>query len=720
MRLMKNIGKITCCLLFALVNLFPAVAQQLSIDLTKMSGDKRGIVETEFNNTVPDSLGVLRCYQLNLPNYIKAVYYAQDSFYDYWQVNGNRVLPWIFTPATLKDVFTQPAYGVDDQKNPAFKNVGFKDRTRYVTKSGCFMQLLLADGNVLAVLPLANSETISDIFVTEEGKLTLRVANYGTESVSAKVPILAWGLGCNTNEASYTLFSNLLTHDMYKETMRLRYQKDYPEMFKYLGWCTWEQYKKSINSELLLGEIAKLKRVNLPIRYAIIDDGHLALRSVGNLKNQLTSFAPNEKFPQGFAPLLSLREPNGLKWMGLWQNFNGYWGGFSPVNDYDDDIKQCLRTIEKTGYTLPRVDETSISKVYQAFLGKSATDGFDFLKVDWQAANLYMQRFGENAAKGAFLTSRTVDNIANRYFSNGLINCMAMNNVVLQNTYYANITRTSIDYKLNNMFMAKEHLLQSYHNALYMCPTVWGDHDMFHSSDKVCGDVMALSKAVSGGPVYLSDAPEHISVAKVMPLCYNDGLIIRPLAPATVMPRSVFTSPLVERVPYYVSAPLANGAAAIVAYNLCVDSVMVSGSVNAADYAMTGTLIQPYSGEWKQPKEGLFLYDYKAHTGYALGKKSHNFQISGFDDRLFFLIPVYKGWAIIGRTDKYLSPGTVSDIKYKENSIELTLPENGTFDFWLKKGTPYAENITFTALGNGIWRANVKNVSNNRITIFKK
>lgn len=717
---MKNIKRIACYLLIASANIFLTAAQQYTIDLNKKFNGKEGIIETEFNDDTPDSVGVLRYYQLNLPDYDKAVYYAQDTYYDYWQVNGNRVLPWIFTPNTIKDLFIKPAYGVDDQKKLAYKNAGFKNRTRYVSRSGCFMLIALKDGNILALLPLANHNTISDLYVTDEGKLILRVANYGTQSVSGKVPVLAWGFGSNTNEASYSLFNKLLEHDEYKKTMRLRYQKDYPEMFKYLGWCTWEQYKKEIDSELLKNEITKLKAINLPIRYAIIDDGHLSAHSAKNIKNQLASFSPNDKFPQGFSPLLSLRDPNGLKWMGLWQNFNGYWGGFSSVNDFGSEINHCLQTIEKTGYTMPRINSDCISKVYHAFLGKSASDGFDFLKVDWQAANLYMQRYSENAAKGAFLASRTVDDIAHRYFSNGLINCMAMNNAVLQNTYHTNVTRTSIDYKLNNMFMAKEHLLQSYHNALYICPTVWGDHDMFHSSDNVCGDVMALSKAVSGGPVYLSDAPDQISHSKVLPLCYKDGLIIRPLAPATVMERSIFTAPLIEQVPYYVSTPLENEVAAIVAYNLCVDSVTVSGTIDSSDYSMTGTLLQPYSGKWEQPKEGLFLYDYKARTGYPIGKDKHKFQISGFNDKLYFLIPIHKGWAVIGRTDKYLSPATVSDITYKKNSLELTLPENGTFDFWMKEGAPYAENITFTSLGNGIWRANAEYTLNKRITILKK
>ncbi|KAA3702799.1 hypothetical protein F3F83_22405, partial [Bacteroides salyersiae] len=91
---MKNINKIVYYLLIASANIFLTTAQQFTIDLNKKSCAKEGIIEVELSGENPDSLGVLRYYQLNLPNYDKAVYYAQDTYYDYWQVNGNRVLPW--------------------------------------------------------------------------------------------------------------------------------------------------------------------------------------------------------------------------------------------------------------------------------------------------------------------------------------------------------------------------------------------------------------------------------------------------------------------------------------------------------------------------------------------------------------------------------------------------------------------------------------------------
>ena len=82
---MKNINKIVYYLLIASANIFLTTAQQFTIDLNKKSCAKEGIIEVELSGENPDSLGVLRYYQLNLPNYDKAVYYAQDTYYDYWQ-----------------------------------------------------------------------------------------------------------------------------------------------------------------------------------------------------------------------------------------------------------------------------------------------------------------------------------------------------------------------------------------------------------------------------------------------------------------------------------------------------------------------------------------------------------------------------------------------------------------------------------------------------------
>lgn len=54
---------------------------------------------------------------------------------------------------------------------------------------------------------------------------------------------------------------------------------------------------------------------------------------------------------------------------------------------------------------------------------------------------------------------------------------------------------------------------------------------MFHSTDPSSARLMAISKAVSGGPVYLSDPADKLNPEHIMPLVWSDGLLLRPLAP---------------------------------------------------------------------------------------------------------------------------------------------------------------------------------------------
>ena len=49
--------------------------------------------------------------------------------------------------------------------------------------------------------------------------------------------------------------------------------KSYPEAFEYLGWCSWEHFKKKIDSDKLVKATETIEESGLPIRWVLVDDG---------------------------------------------------------------------------------------------------------------------------------------------------------------------------------------------------------------------------------------------------------------------------------------------------------------------------------------------------------------------------------------------------------------------------------------------------------------
>ena len=219
------------------------------------------------------------------------------------------------------------------------------------------------------------------------------------------------------------------------------------------------------------------------------------------------------------------------------------------------------------GSLLPGTSATNIDTFYEYFVNTMKKNGFDFLKIDNQSFTLPLYMGNTQVIRQAKDCNRALERQTDKA-QIGLMNCMAQNIINTDNTLHSAVTRVSIDYKKYDENMAKSHLFQSYTNTLLLGQTVWPDHDMFHSSDTICGSLMARSKAISGGPVYLSDSPSDFIPDNILPLIDESGKIFRPSAPAIPTLESILTNPLQSGKDYRVSAPTGDEAVSIICYNL--------------------------------------------------------------------------------------------------------------------------------------------------------
>ncbi len=626
----------------------------------------RGSEVLEAYEGSPDRFGILERREIVVPSFTRGCWFASD-WPDRWPAGANRVLPW-----------------------------PFKDRLGKLNYGALFAVFALRRG-YLAILPLVGTETMAWLNVASDGRLVLNLGTLGTEPVACDAPLVAWGRNADLYSACRDAWAEALA---VTGSCTPRHERDYPEIFRYLGWCSWEEYKTSISSDLLVDAVEQLERADVPVRYVLVDDGHLQ-----HEERRLVSFAPNEKFPKGWKPLLRRRKADKVRWMGVWHNFNGYWRTVSPDNDFSPKLNGQLMGLS-SGAILPRESPGGPKAFYDAFLGAVAAEGFDFVKIDDQATNLAWYNGSDNAVRSGRNCCLALQDVAAARFD-GLINCMAHNAVCVFNTRNA-VTRCSIDYGMGDAAKAKSHIWQSYANTLWLCQTVWGDHDMFHSCDPHTGRMMAVSKAMSGGPVYLSDAPADIVAERVLPLCYADGELLRPLAPAAPLPECACVDPMKERVAYRAIAPLPGGAAAIHVCNLAepTPETPLKAAVAPADYRHASGMIQPYPGPWEAPKEGLVVYDWYQGTARKLARR-HAFELDGFTDRLLLLCPIRKGWAVIGRPDKYLAPAAVEVLSVSKKQLKLRMAEAGPLALWCDGGTPNARGAAFTDRGNGLFVADL-------------
>jgi len=623
--------------------------------------------------------GVLGTYDLMLPPGCRGVFYSHANAEGRgWPNMMNRAFPWPFT---------------NDPARLARLNYG-----------GIFFVLALDDGTYLAVTALAGAKTESWFFTDRRGRLRMSFGTFGTAAVACDVPLMAWGRSANLYEACHRAIAAGITCKPLAGRARLRGEKStYYDYFNYLGWCSWEHFKGKISEENLLGAIDGIEASGLPVRYVLIDDGHTS-----NQHGAIDSFRPRpDKFPHGWAPLLARRRPDGIRWMGLWHDFRGYTNGIAPNNDFGEALNRHFERLSDTSLIVRNTPESALA-FYRAFMGSVKDAGFNFVKTDFQSAQL-AQLSGkvDNAVQRCAANSQAFETAISE-LGLGLINCNWHNPCNFFNCRDSCIGRCSIDYSKGSTVSAKRHLWQSYGNILWLGQLAWGDHDMFHSSHEGVGRIMAVSKAVSGGPVYLSDAPEAFVPDIIRPLCYQDGRLLRPLAPAAPLPDAAFVDPCIHAVPYRVIAPLPRRCAAVVLYNLYTGKgePVVKAEVAAADYASAGGMIQPYAGPWQPPEEGLVVYDWSAGTARRL-EGSYTVDLAGFTDRLLHLCPIRHGWAVIGRTDKYLSPAAVEVVSISDTEVTMRMVEAGPLAVWTSRGTPQAEGVTFVARANGLYTADL-------------
>lgn len=611
-----------------------------------------------YERQVPEKQNTLS-YEIQLPSYVRGAFFSRDSRTDdfQWPNNTNRLLPWMFD--RLKDITQENYPGIPSNARPS--------------TLGDALLLQLSNGEYLFVKSVAGDNSLSWFQANTDGTLTLYVSTLGKDPLAGQVPLLL----IQKSQTVYHVFNDAyysLMTDKTVSSLQKREDKKYFEGFDYLGWCTWEHYHFNIDETKILNDIDAIEASGIPVRYILIDDGHIA-----NEKRRLTSLTPDkQRFPNGWTRIMNRKQDDKIKWMGLWYSLSGYWMGISADNDFPKEIQQTLYPCNDC--LLPGISTDNIETFYEYYIHTMKKNGFDFLKIDNQSFTLPLYMGNSQAVRQAkdcnLALERQIHNA-----QMGLMNCMAQNVINTDHTLHSAVTRVSIDYKKYDENMAKSHLFQSYTNTLLLGQTVWPDHDMFHSSDTVCGSLMARSKAISGGPVYLSDSPDEFISENILPLVDEHGKIFRPSAPAIPTPESILTNPLQSGESYRVFAPTGDEAVSIICYNLNTSLAYqeIKTYLKPDDYSLR----ENTTNSSTSIPDRILAFNWKEQTAGIL-TASKEMKLKGFNDCLFHLCPIRQGWAVIGIQEKYLSPATVQILARTNDTLTLDVLCTGTLRVWVE------------------------------------
>lgn len=471
-----------------------------------------------------------------------------------------------------------------------------------------------------------------------------------------------------------------LPHDAYTTAFaaahlfgKLRWQKTYPAVYRWLGWCSWNTYYQQVTAQKVLNSVRSLHDAGIPIGFVLIDDGWLSVKN-----GKLTAYgADRTRFPDGLRGLArTLHDTWHIPHVGIWHAFQGYWAGVDPESEIG---RAHALFAGDRGLYLPDPRSDAGAKFFEDWYRQLKSDGIDFVKVDNQAS---VPNF-TNGRLPVFTSGegqeRNLQIAAAKYFGDGhggvnLINCMAQSLETAYNWNVTNIARNSDDYFPGDPVDSREHVFYNAYSAYWTSNFAYPDWDMFET-DHIDGAYQAIARAISGGPVYTTDAPGKEKAALLRPFALANGRLLQLDQPGQVTPDLLLRDPSLEPLALKVFGTITRpGLVAGVVAGLNVNKTAneVMGEVSAADVP-----------ELKTPGS---VAVYQRSTGRAVlldAGASLPFHLKALDADLFTLVPEQDGVAILGLLDKYLGPAAVTNVERQAGRVTVHLDQGGTFGAWM-------------------------------------
>jgi raffinose synthase len=464
---------------------------------------------------------------------------------------------------------------------------------------------------------------------------------------------------------------------------RLRSEKPLPDFVDRFGWCTWDAFYQEVSAEKLRAGLSSFQAAGVMPGFVILDDGWQREHFLPTGERRLTSFAANEKFGGDLTECIrAAKQDFGVQTFLVWHAVIGYWGGVDPeaLPGYSV-LEQPRRFGEGVLTHTPRCDEewwgglvglvpeSEIGRFYDDYHRQLAEQGVDGVKVDNQAV---LEALGARQG-GRVRLSRcyreALESSVQRHFSGRLINCMAN----AQETFYGSpastLTRTSIDFFPRRPESHSAHLYANAHVGLWFGQFMQPDWDMFQSGHE-WGAFHAAGRALSGGPVYVSDKPGEHDVTLLRKLVCSDGSVLRGDGPGLPTLDTLCVDPTRESVPLKIWNR--SGKAGILGV---FHALYAAGQAEPVSGALSASDVPGLPGEF------FACYEHNAQRLSVLPRtERRTISLCERQFELFSLVPIERGFAALGLADKFNGPAAVRSVHWQgADQCQLGLADAGEF-----------------------------------------
>lgn len=466
--------------------------------------------------------------------------------------------------------------------------------------------------------------------------------------------------------------------------LKLRDQRRMPEVFEYLGWCSWDAMHIHVNHKGLVEKAREFHDKNIPVHYAIIDDmwadcpelldipeddhggfeGSVMHKIMGTAK--MRSFNPCPvRFPQGMEACINDMKAAGIPHVGIWFPITGYWGGLHQNGEAAYQHKnETFIAHTRLGINMLSPDLKSAFSVLDDFCSRIRSWGGEFVKIDDQGIHdPHFKNVAPIGHTGRQLQA-AIDSTTGSNFDGALINCMCMPSECLFNRRNSAITRCSDDFQPESRDWFYHNVTQCSYNGLLQGQFYVNDWDMWWTDDEQAVK-NSLCRALSGGPVYVSDKIGRSRPDIIKPVVFKDGRLPRCDESCTPTEDCLMADPKTSGKPFKIKNRV--GSSGLVAlYNIDGDNNAVKGTVSPKDAGLC-------NGKY-------VYYEYFSQTaGVMSWEEVIDITLIDNDEmKLYTFVPVDEsGITVLGRTDLFV--GIKAVVSRRKNTVQLY--EGGTIGF---------------------------------------